>query len=43
MHKRLKRAAKRELLREEEDSKERAVRGEEKKIERVKCCHLSER
>ena len=34
------RAAKREPLREKEDSQERVVRGEENKKERAKCCRL---
>ena len=33
-------AAKRELLREEEDSQERTMCGKENKKERVKCCRL---
>ena len=31
----------REPLREKEDNQERAVRGEENKMNRVKCCCLS--
>ena len=34
------RASKREPLREKEDNQERAVRGEENKKERAKCCRL---
>ena len=32
----------REPLREKEDNQERAVHGEENKMNRVKCCCLSE-
>ena len=39
-HKRIERAAKREPLREKEDSQERVVRGEGNKKERVKCYPL---
>ena len=36
-HKRIERAAKREPLREKEDSQERVVHGEENRKERIKC------
>ena len=36
------RAVKKEPLREKEDNQERAVRGEENKMNRVKYCCLSE-
>ena len=42
LQKRKERAAKMEPLREKEDNQERAVRGEENKMNRVKCCCLSE-
>ena len=39
-HKKKERAAKREPLRDKEDSQERAVREEENRKESAKCCRL---